>query len=140
MLSLGGNKQGSPSQFSSNEQWGARLSPPRWRHFTPFLAAVRRILTSETRTSSRLGVESIVTSVEAFAQHANATEVEKEVRAQIERALAFGVKPTHLDNYMGTILASPEYYQVLLKLGKGLTNYYKPSSIKSQVPNPNFQI
>jgi len=57
-------------------------------------------------------------SVEAFAQHANATEVEKEVRAQIERALAFGVKPTHLDNYMGTILASPEYYQVLLKLGK----------------------
>ena len=57
-------------------------------------------------------------SVEAFAQHANAAEVEKESRAQIERALSFGIKPTHLDNHMGTVLASPEYYQILLKLGK----------------------
>jgi chitin disaccharide deacetylase len=57
-------------------------------------------------------------SVEAFAQHANTVEVEKEIRAQIDRALAFGIKPSHLDNHMGTILASPEYYQVLLKLGR----------------------
>lgn len=57
-------------------------------------------------------------SVEEFASHANAIEVEKEIRAQIDRALAFGVKPSHLDNHMGTILSSPEYYQILLKLGK----------------------
>lgn len=57
-------------------------------------------------------------SVEEFAKHANASEVEKEIRAQIERALAFGIKPTHLDNHMGTILASPEYYQILLKIGR----------------------
>lgn len=56
-------------------------------------------------------------SVEEFAKHANGAEVEKEIRAQIERALAFGIKPTHLDNHMGTILASPEYYQILLKVG-----------------------
>jgi predicted glycoside hydrolase/deacetylase ChbG (UPF0249 family) len=56
-------------------------------------------------------------SVEEFAKHANGSEVEKEIRAQIERALAFGIKPTHLDNHMGTILASPEYYQILLKIG-----------------------
>lgn len=56
-------------------------------------------------------------SVEEFAKHANAAEVEKEIRAQIEKALAFGIKPSHLDNHMGTLLASPEYYQVLLKLG-----------------------
>lgn len=56
-------------------------------------------------------------SVEEFAKHANGAEVEKEIRAQIERALSFGIKPTHLDNHMGTILASPEYYQILLKLG-----------------------
>jgi hypothetical protein len=56
-------------------------------------------------------------SVEEFVQHANAAEVEKEIRAQIEKALAFGIKPSHLDNHMGTILSSPEYYQVLLKLG-----------------------
>lgn len=57
-------------------------------------------------------------SVEEFAKHANAAEVEKEIRAQIDRALAFGIKPSHLDNHMGTILTSPEYYQVLLKLGR----------------------
>lgn len=56
-------------------------------------------------------------SVEEFAKHANGAEVEKEIRSQIERALAFGIKPTHLDNHMGTILASPEYYQILLKIG-----------------------
>ena len=57
-------------------------------------------------------------SVEEFSKHANGTEVEKEIRAQIEKALAFGVKPTHLDNHMGTILSSPEYYRILLKIGK----------------------
>lgn len=57
-------------------------------------------------------------SVEEFAKHANAAEVEKEIRAQIEKTLAFGVKPSHLDNHMGTLLASPEYYQILLKLGR----------------------
>jgi len=56
-------------------------------------------------------------SVEEFAKHANATEIEKEIRAQIEKVLAFGIKPSHLDNHMGTILSSPDYYQVLLKLG-----------------------
>lgn len=56
-------------------------------------------------------------SVEEFAKHANGAEVEKEIRAQIDRAIAFGIKPTHLDNHMGTILASPEYYQILLKIG-----------------------
>lgn len=56
-------------------------------------------------------------SVEVFAKHANAAEVEKEIRAQIEKTLAFGIKPSHLDNHMGTLLASPEYYQLLLKLG-----------------------
>jgi len=56
-------------------------------------------------------------SVEEFAKHANGAEVEKEIRAQIERALAFGIKPTHLDNHMGSILTSPEYYQILLRIG-----------------------
>lgn len=57
-------------------------------------------------------------SVEEFARHAKADQVEKELRAQIDRALSFGVKPGHLDNHMGTILAAPEYYQILLKLGQ----------------------
>lgn len=56
-------------------------------------------------------------SVEEFASHAKAAEVEKELRAQIERALQFGIKPSHFDNHMGTVLSAPEFYQILLKLG-----------------------
>jgi predicted glycoside hydrolase/deacetylase ChbG (UPF0249 family) len=57
-------------------------------------------------------------SVEEFAKHANASEVEKEMRAQIEKVLSFGIRPSHLDNHMGSILVSPEYYQILLNIGK----------------------
>jgi predicted glycoside hydrolase/deacetylase ChbG (UPF0249 family) len=57
-------------------------------------------------------------SVEEFTKHAKADQVEKELRAQIERALSFGVKPSHIDNHMGTAMTTPEYYQILLKLGK----------------------
>ena len=56
-------------------------------------------------------------SVEEFAQHANLQEVEAELRAQIERALAFGIKITHLDSHMGALYATPELTQILFKLG-----------------------
>jgi len=49
--------------------------------------------------------------------HANAEEVEKELRAQIERAMAFGLKPTHLDTHMGSIL-NEKFYPVYVKLGQ----------------------
>ncbi len=57
-------------------------------------------------------------SVEEVVKNADPTEVEKELNAQIERALAFGVKPTHLDSHMGTLFASPEFFKIYLKLGK----------------------
>jgi chitin disaccharide deacetylase len=34
-------------------------------------------------------------------QHIKADDSEREIRAQIERALAMGIHPTHLDSYMG---------------------------------------
>jgi len=49
---------------------------------------------------------------EEVAQHATPKEVEMEIRAQIERALQFGIKPTHLDDHMGTLSARPEYLKV----------------------------
>lgn len=49
-------------------------------------------------------------------QHAKPEEVEREIRAQIERALAMGIHPTHLDLHMGTLAARPDYYAALIKV------------------------
>lgn len=56
-------------------------------------------------------------SVEEVGQHAQADEVEKEIRAQIERAMALGIHPSHLDTHMGSVLARPEFLQIYMKLG-----------------------
>ena len=52
------------------------------------------------------------------ARHASAAEVEKEVRAQIDKALQLGIKPTHIDSHMGTLFVRPDYFQVYIKLAK----------------------
>jgi predicted glycoside hydrolase/deacetylase ChbG (UPF0249 family) len=57
-------------------------------------------------------------TVEEVGMHADPAEVEVEIRAQIERALALGVTPTHLDTHMGSVLAKPELLQIYQKLGK----------------------
>jgi predicted glycoside hydrolase/deacetylase ChbG (UPF0249 family) len=57
-------------------------------------------------------------SVEELGQHAVPEEVEKEIRAQIDKAIAYGIKPTHLDTHMGSVMAKPEMMQIYLKLGK----------------------
>ena len=56
-------------------------------------------------------------SVEEVAQHARPEEVEKEIRAQIDRAISLGITPSHLDTHMGSVLATPELVQIYLKLG-----------------------
>lgn len=52
------------------------------------------------------------------AKHATPQEIETEIRAQIERALAFGIKPTHLDTHMGTLYTRQDFFDVYTKLGK----------------------
>jgi len=49
-------------------------------------------------------------------RHATPDEVEHEIRAQIERAIAVGIHPTHLDMHMGTLAARQDYYAVFLKV------------------------
>lgn len=56
-------------------------------------------------------------SVEEVIKHATADEVDKEIRAQLERARAMGFEPTHFDSHMGTLLASPEYMKRYVNLG-----------------------
>lgn len=53
---------------------------------------------------------------EQVAAHAKPAQAELEVRAQIERAMAMGIHPTHLDIHMGTLAATPQLYSVLVKM------------------------
>lgn len=52
------------------------------------------------------------------AMTATPQEIETEIRAQIERARAFGVKPTHLDTHMGTLYTRKDFFEVYTRLGK----------------------
>ncbi len=52
------------------------------------------------------------------AKNATPQEVEIELRAQIERAIALGIKPTHLDTHMGTLYTRKDFFDVYTKLGK----------------------
>jgi predicted glycoside hydrolase/deacetylase ChbG (UPF0249 family) len=50
------------------------------------------------------------------AARAKPQEVETEIRAQIQRALAMGIHPSHLDTHMGTLAATPQIYSVLINV------------------------
>ena len=52
------------------------------------------------------------------AAHADVREAEMEVRAQIERARAFGIKPTHLDAHMRTLYSTRPLFEMLLRVGR----------------------
>jgi predicted glycoside hydrolase/deacetylase ChbG (UPF0249 family) len=50
--------------------------------------------------------------------HATADEAEREARAQIDRALAWGVDVTHIDSHMGTMQLNPAYLERYIKLAR----------------------
>ena len=56
-------------------------------------------------------------SVKEVVKHASADEVEKEIRAQLDRALSMGFVPTHFDTHMGTLLAAPAFTEKYIKIG-----------------------
>ena len=57
-------------------------------------------------------------SVADVKRHASPTEVETEIRAQIERARKFGMKPTHVDSHMGTLFADPRFFEAYVRVAK----------------------
>ncbi len=57
--------------------------------------------------------------------HATPDEVEREIRAQIDKAIALGHRPTHLDTHMGTLYASPAFAERFLKVAK---EYHIPAN------------
>lgn len=72
----------------------------------------------------------LFSSVDSVLQSTNADEVEKELRAQIERAKQFGIDITHLDSHMGTLYANKDFLQVMLKLGR---EYQLPVMLNQQI-------
>lgn len=55
-------------------------------------------------------------SVAQVANHASPDEVEAEIRAQVDKALALGIRPTHLDSHMGTCF-HPKFIDRYVKVG-----------------------
>ena len=47
-----------------------------------------------------------------------ADEAESEIRAQIERAIAMGIHPTHLDSHMGALFSRPDLFAVYVKVAR----------------------
>ncbi|HUD66578.1 MAG TPA: polysaccharide deacetylase family protein [Candidatus Sulfotelmatobacter sp.] len=45
-------------------------------------------------------------------------EAEREIRAQIERAIAMGIHPTHLDSHMGALFSRPDLFAVYVKVAR----------------------
>lgn len=55
-------------------------------------------------------------SVPEVVQNATPEEVAKEVRAQIEKSIALGYRPDHIDTHMGTLYGSTEFAKEYLKI------------------------
>ena len=75
---------------------------------------------------------------EMIKNFADPEEVKKELKAQIDRALAAGIKPTHLDSHMYTLGLTKELLSVYRELGR---EYRLPIFLSDQllkeVGNPN---
>nr|WP_297785842.1 polysaccharide deacetylase family protein [uncultured Allomuricauda sp.] len=55
---------------------------------------------------------------EQLCQNATVEDVEKELQAQIEKALTYGLAPTHIDSHMYSVGAHPEYLKIYKRLGE----------------------
>lgn len=55
-------------------------------------------------------------SVREVVENASAEEVAKEVRAQIEKSIAMGYRPDHIDTHMGTLYGHPEFARTYLDI------------------------
>jgi chitin disaccharide deacetylase len=72
---------------------------------------------SADKVSSLLGSDGTLWSdTPLVAQHANPAEAEREIRAQVARAMALGIHPTHLDTHMGSVLSKPDIFAAYVKI------------------------
>jgi predicted glycoside hydrolase/deacetylase ChbG (UPF0249 family) len=99
----------------------------------PMDAGVHLTLTSEWKdyrwhpVAGKSNVPSLVDkegalwhSVEQVIKNADPDDIEKEIRAQIDRAKTLGLKPTHLDSHMGTLFYHEPFLERYIKVGAEL--------------------
>ena len=55
---------------------------------------------------------------DVMAKRAKLDEVERELRAQIDRAYAIGIKPTHVDSHMGALYGTPDLFRTYAKVAR----------------------
>src|SRR5437667_2231658 len=104
-------------------------------------------LTSEWNTyrwgpvESKDKVATLLDSAGAFwnqsapiAAHAKPEEAEREIRAQVERALALGIHPTHLDTHMGSLFSTPALIAAYVKVAH---EYHLPF-LALRIPGANL--
>ena len=56
--------------------------------------------------------------VSTVVARAKPAEVELELRAQVERAMAMGIRPSHVDSHMGALFSTPELMAVYAKVAR----------------------
>ncbi len=98
--------------------------------------------------TGRSAVPSLVDSLGYFfpsraafeANHPKLNEIEKELRAQIERAVHSGLNIKYVDYHMGTAVDKPEYRAILEKLANeyhlGISRYFGEQDIPSMYSDP----
>jgi predicted glycoside hydrolase/deacetylase ChbG (UPF0249 family) len=74
--------------------------------------------------------------VQTVATRAKLDEVERELRAQIDRAYAIGLKPTHVDSHMGALFSSPGLFATYVKVAR---SYKLPFLAALSAPSPAGQ-
>lgn len=57
-------------------------------------------------------------SNEELGKTVKSEEAERELRAQIDKVITSGVKPTHIDTHMGSVLANPDLIKIYLNLSE----------------------
>ena len=75
-----------------------------------------------------------------YANNPKLEEIERELRAQIERALMTGLKFTYVDYHMGTAVEKPEYRLIVEKLAKeyklGISRYFGEKDANNVYDDP----
>jgi hypothetical protein len=81
-------------------------------------------------------------TTETVAKRAKPDEVERELRAQIDRAYAIGIRPTHVDSHMGALFETPELFRTYVKVARSYKLPFlpfiggpSPANLAALVPN-----